>query len=171
MNDFLQKMQILLRAESAIFRIHMQTAARQILLFAVGIVLILLAVAMLNIAIFMVLSENYGREAAALLVCGINAVLAVAVILIAYRTKPGPEAAMAREIRDLAATEINADVEKIRQNLHDVKTDVQRIGASFGGFIGGGRYTLNVLNHLSPLLDLMIGSLRKTRKAAPGKKD
>ena len=164
MNDFFQKIQIISRAEKAILRINLQTFAKQAVLFAVGIILILLAVAMLNVAIYVALSEHYGPVAGALVVSAINGVLAVILMVVANRTKPGPEAAMAKEIRDLAVTEINADVEEIRQNLNDVKDDLKGIRSGFGGLLGGGGGSSFGLLNLGHLLDLLISSLRKSKK-------
>ena len=164
MNDFMKKIQVLARIEMAIFRINMQTASKQVLLYAVGLVLILLAVAMLNVGIYMALSEMYGRAVGALIVAAINGVLAVILMVVASRTKPGPEAAMAKELRDLAVSEIDADVDKIRQNLNEVKSDVQRIRSGFGTLISGGAGAMFSLSSLAPLIDLLIGSLRKSKK-------
>ena len=168
MNDFLQKLQILARIEMAILRIDVQTAYRQTFLYAVGIVLILLAVAALNIAIYMALSESFGYDWGALIVAILNAVLAAVIILIAGRTKPGPESDMAKEIRQFAIAEINNDVEKVYQNLDEFKTDVQRIRTGFNSLIGkGGASSVGFMSlapALGPLLDLLIGWLQKSKK-------
>lgn len=164
MNDILKKIQVLVKCETAIQRVNLQTVARQIILFAVGVVLILLAVAMLNVAIYVAISEHYGQVAGALIVSVINGLLAVALMVVANRTKPGPEAAMAREIRELAITEINSDVEKVGQNLNDFKTDVQRIRSGFSGLMGGGGGSSFSLFNLAPLLDILISVLSKSKK-------
>lgn len=163
MNYFFQKMHVLLRAERAILRINLQTVAKQIILYAVGIVLILLAVAALNVAIYVTLSETYGRGAGAFIVSAINAILAVFIMIVANRTKPGPEIAMATEIRDLAVSEINTDVENVRQNLNEIKTDVEQIRSGFSGLLGGGGGSSFGLLNFAPLLDLLISSLRKSK--------
>lgn len=164
MDDFLKKMQVLLRTEMAIFRINLQTASKQIILFAVSIVLILLAVAALNVGIYTALSENYGRVVGALIVAVINGALAVIIMVIANHTKPGPEAAMAKEIRDLAISELNTDVDKIRQNFDDVKSDVKRIRSGFSSLTSGGGGALFGLSNLAPLIELLISSLKKSKK-------
>ena len=164
MNDFFQKLQIFSRTDMAILRINMQTASKQIILFAVGIVLILLAVAMFNVGMYVSLSEKFGRDMGAFIVAAFNGVLAVIIMVIANRTKPGPEAARAKEIRDLAITEINADVDSFRQNLNEVKSDVQRIRSGFGGLLGGGDKSSLGLLSFTPLIELLISSLRKSKQ-------
>jgi len=164
MNDFFQKLQIFSRTEMAILRITINTVSRQIILFAVGIVLILLAVAMFNVGMYMSLSEKFGVDAAAFAVAAFNGVLAVLIMIVANRTKPGPEADMAKEIRDLAINEINADVDKIRQNFNEVKTDVQRIRSGFGSLLGGGDKSSLGLLSFAPLIEILISSLRKSKQ-------
>jgi len=168
MEEFLKKIQILARIEMTILRMDVQTAYRKTFLYAVGIVLILLAVAALNVSIYMALSESYGYDVGALIVSILNAVLAVVIIVIAGRTKPGPEADMAKEIRDYALAEINTDLDKVHQNLDAFKTDVQRIRSGFNSLIGkGGESSLGFMSltpALGPLLDLLIGWLQKSKK-------
>jgi len=167
MNDILQKLQILARIEMTILRIDIQTAYRQTFLYAVGIVLILLAVAALNVSIYMAFSESFGYDWGALIVATLNAVLAFVIIVMASRTKPGPEADMAKEIRDFAMTEINKDVESLRQGMDEFKSDVERIRSGFNSLIGkGGDSSLGVMSlapTLGPLLDLLIGWLKKSK--------
>jgi len=151
-----------------ILRMDVQTAYRKTFLYAVGIVLILLAVAALNISIYMALSESFGYDVGALIVSILNAVLAVVIIVIAGRTKPGPEADMAKEIRDYALAEINADLDKADQNIDEFKTDVQRIRSGFNSLIGKGGASsagfMSLTTALGPLLDLLIGWLQKSKK-------
>jgi hypothetical protein len=138
--------------------------ARQIILFAVGIVLILLAVAMMNVAIYAALSEHYGKVTGALVVSVLNGIIAIILMVVAKRTKPGPEADMAKEIRGMVITEINSDVENVVHSLNDLKTDVRRIRSGFGGLIGGkGGSSLSLLN-LAPILDIFISALSKSKK-------
>lgn len=163
MNDFIKKLQVLARSETAILKINLQTVARQIILYAVGIVLILLAVAMFNLAIYMGIAEDHGEVTGALIVCAINSILAVVIVMVAGRTKPGPEAAMAREIRELALTEIHSDVGRIEQDLVDFKSDIQRIRSGFSGLMGGGGGSSFSLLNLVPLLDILISALSKSK--------
>ena len=161
MNTSAQKIRLLTRAEMALLRIHMRVAAKQSALYATAILLVLLSVLMLNVAAYFALNESFGKDVAALIVAAVNAVLAIILMLIASRTKPGPEAEMAQEIRDLAVAEINADVDRIRDGVNEVRADVQRIRSGFSGLVGGGSGFS--LLQLGPLLDLLIGILRKAK--------
>jgi len=74
---------------------------------------------------------------------------------------------MAKEIRDFAMTEINKDVESLRQGMDEFKSDVERIRSGFNSLIGkGGDSSLGVMSlapTLGPLLDLLIGWLKKSK--------
>lgn len=164
MNNLFQKLQILSRTEMAIVRINTQTATKRMMLISVGVVLILLAVAMFNVGLYLSLSEKFGQVMGAFIVSALNGALAVVILVIANRTKPGPEAAMAKEIRDFAVTEINADVDKIRQNFDEVKSDVKRIRSGFGSVLGGGDKSALSLLSFTPLIEILISSLRKSKQ-------
>ena len=162
MSDSLQKLRILSRTEIALLKIHLHSAARQALLYAAGLLLMLLTVAAINVALFLYLSERLEGDTAALIVAVINAVLALGLFLMAKRTQPGPEAAMVEEVRDLAVAELQADAEVVRGNLNAVIEDVQRIRSSFGGLFGSGG-PLRGLTQLGSLLDLVTGALRRSK--------
>lgn len=163
MTNPVQKLRLLSRAEIILLRIHLRVLARQTVLYAVGVLLVLLTVAMLNVAMYATLAARYGSSIGAFVVALINAVLAVSVLLVASRIRPGPEAAIAEEARDLAMAEISADTERVRQGISDLKADVQRIRSGFGAFAGGGGSLASLLQ-LAPLLDLLIGALKRAKK-------
>ncbi len=162
MSDIVQKLRLLSRVEIALLKIHLRTLARQTLLCAVGLLLTLLAVAMVNAAIYLFLAERLDRDVAALIVAALNAVLAVGLFLMAKGTRPGAEAAMVEEVRDLAVAELRADAEAAQRNLSEVTADVQRIRSGFSqAFRGGG--SLRGLMQLGPLLDLVTSSLKRSK--------
>ena len=162
MSDIVQKLRVLSRVEIALLKIHSRTLAQQILLCAVGLLLTLLAVAMVNAAIYLFLAERFDRDVAALIVAALNAVLAVGVFLAAKRTRPGPEAAMVEEIRDLAVTELRADAEAVGRDLNQVKADVQRIRSGFSQMSRGGGGLRGLLQFV-PLFDLVSSSFKRSK--------
>jgi hypothetical protein len=162
MSDIVQKLRVLSQVEIALLKIHLRTLARQTLLCAAGLLLALLAVAMVNAAIYLFLAERFDRDVAALIVAALNAVLAVGLFLMAKGTRPGPEAAMVEEVRDLAVAGLREDAEAAQRNLNEVTADIQRIRSGFGqAFRGGG--SLRGLMQLGPLLDLVTASLKRSK--------
>jgi len=158
MNDIVQKLRVLSRIEIALLKIHMRTMARQTVLCAAGLLLALLAVAMLNAAIYLYLAGQLDQHVAALIVAALNAVLAGGLFLMANRTRPGAEVAMAEEVRDLAMQGLKEDAEAFGRDLNQVKADVQRIRS---GFSRGG--TIRNLMHLGPLFDVVSSALKHSK--------
>ena len=165
MNDFVHKLQLLKQAETTILRIHLRTAARQAVLYAIGIVLILLAVAMLNVALYVALSDAMGSSMGALIVAAVNGMLAATLLVMAGRARHGSEMTHAEEVRDLVIQGIHADAQKAAKSLDEVKFSLQRIHSGLNGLMGGGGSMLGLL-HLGPLLDLLISSLSRSDKAS-----
>jgi len=162
MSDIVQKLSVLMRVELALLKIHLRTLARQTFLCAVGLLLTLLSVAMVNAGIYLFLAERLDSFVAALIVAALNAVLAVGLFLMAKGTQPAPETAMVEEIRDLAVAELRADAETAQRNLKEVVADVQRIRAGFSQ-IGRGGGSWRSLMQLAPLLDLLTSSLKRSK--------
>ena len=158
MSDIVQKLRVLSRIEVALLKIHLRILSRQTLLCAAGLLLALLAVGMLNAAIYLFLAESFDRHVASLIVAALNAILAAGLFLMARRARPGAEAAMAEEVRDLAVAGLREDAESIARDLNQVKADVQRIRS---GFSSGG--SLRNLMHLGPLIDLVSNSLKRSK--------
>ncbi len=159
MTEPLQKVRILSRAEIILLKIHLRSLAKKTIFCAAGLLVVLLAVGMLNVSGYMFLAERLHPPVAALLLAAFNAVIAAALFLTAKGTRPGPEATMAEEVRDLAIAELQADAEAALANFNEVKADVQRIRSGISAIFGGGG-PLRGLLHLGPLLELVTSSLK-----------
>jgi type VI protein secretion system component VasK len=163
MDDLVLKFRILLRAEAAIRNSQIRLAVRQARLTAVGLVLALLALGMLNVAIYLALETRLGGSTAALLLAVVNGILALILILAAGRMQTGPEVDMAEEIRDLAVTEIAADADELKQELQQIRAEVTQISSGFRRLLGGDLSLLGLPN-LSPLIGVLASSLKNRKK-------
>ncbi len=163
MDDLVLKFRILLRAEAAIRNSQIRLAVRQARLTAVGLVLALLALGMLNVSIYLALETRLGGSTAALLLAVVNGILALILILAAGRMKTGPEVDMAEEIRDLAVTEIAADADELKQELQQIRAEVTQISSGFRRLLGGDLSLLGLPN-LSPLIGVLASSLKSRKK-------
>ena len=162
MSDTVQKVRVLSRVELALLKIHLRVLTRQALLCAAGLLTALLAVGMVNSAIYLFLTERVDRDVAALIVAALNAIVAVGLFLAASRTRPGPEVATVEEIRDLAVSELQADAEAARQKINEMTADVQRIRSGISGVFGGGG-PVRGLMRLGPLFDLLTRTLKSSK--------
>lgn len=166
MDDTLVKLRILASAETNLARIRLRRLANRSALYAIAVGLILLAVVMVNIGAYQLLSHGYGDSVAAFLIAAGNGVLAVILIFAAGRIRSGPEEQMAYEIREMALTELTTDFNDVKGEFDKLGKDVKRIRTGFsiltkGGSIGAG------LAGLAPLITTIIEAIRhrKERKA------
>ena len=163
MNDSVLKLRVLIRAETAIRESQLRLVGRQSVTIAIGIVLALLALGAVNLAIFLALAAQFSEIAAGLILALLNGVLAVIFILSAGRMKTGPEVAMAEQMRELALNELSSDADEMKQELQKVTDDVRQIRDGFSRIVHGDLTQLGLPN-LSPLLSLLVGSIKNRKK-------
>lgn len=158
MDETLMKLQILARAEITLARVHGRVLARRAVLSALAIGAILLTVIMVNVGALVVLAESHGYGAAAFIVAGANALLAVALLLLARRRAAGPDLQLVEEIRDMALQELSADAEAVRMGVEKVASDLQIIRTGVGSLTHG---TAAGLASLGPLLSMLVDALKR----------
>ena len=156
MDDTLLKLRILARAEVSLARVHGRVLGRRLILTSLAIGSLLLTVGMVNLGAFSLLAEPYGDGPAAFMVGGINAALAVVLLLVARRLEAGPEERMVQEIR--ALTELSADAEAVRAGIEGLTSDLERIRSSVGSLTSGVSGSLGAL---APLLGALIEALKR----------
>lgn len=131
MKDAMLKLQILMRSEMALSRIHVGRATTRMSLMVVAIVFVLLGLCMLNYSVFSMLSVSMSEAMAAFLVSLGDLLLALIIVIFARFTKThGAEEQMAKEIRGLAYDELTSDVKSVRD---DVKSVCTLLSAVVGG--------------------------------------
>ena len=162
MTDPMQKVRVLARTEIFLLRLHLRALAQKTVFCAAGLLVLVLAVAMVNVAGYMFLSERLDPAVAALILAAINAVIGGGLFLTARSIRPGAEAAMAEDVRDLALAELQTDVDAARADFQEMRADVERIRSGISGLFSGGG-ALGSLLHLGPLLDLLTSSLKRVK--------
>jgi hypothetical protein len=163
MEETLLKLRILASAEMKLARVRFRRLAGRAVFFGLAAGLFLLAVVMVNIGAYQILSERYSSGDAAFMVAAGNAVLAALLALVGWRIKAGPEEQMAREIREMALEELTADVDELQEEVSRVGKDVKRIRTGFsiltkGGTIGAG------LVSLSPVIKTVVDAITEHRR-------
>ncbi len=156
MSDPVLKLQILVRAELALAQIHARRAAARSAFFSVAMVFLLLGLAMMTLALYHALTPSMGPAWAAFVVALIDTFIAIIVILIAKRAGPAEsEEALAREIRDMAYTELSADIEHVKSQLRQITDDVKRIRSGFASMTSGA------VGALGPLVSMLIKAVKR----------
>lgn len=161
MEETMMKVRILAKAESALIKANVHRAAARARLFAMAIGLLLLTVTMINIAAYQYLSETHSAATAALFVGLGNALLAVFVLFLASRIKPGPEVDMVQEIRDMALTELSGDLDAVKESFEQFSDDVGRIRSRVSSTMGVFKSGNSGLGTLGPALGLITTMLKK----------
>ena len=129
MGRIIRHLRILWRAESLLAEMRIANATKKIALFAGAGLVAAFGIAMLNFAAFLALQAAWGAPVAALLVALTDQLGAGLILAYALRAKPTNEAAMLREVRDMAlqdleaeAAGIEADIAKLRDHLQSFAT-------------------------------------------------
>ena len=163
MEETLIKLRILAGAEMTLARIRARRLARHGAFYAIAVGMLLLALVMVNIGAYQLLTETYTESAAAFILAGGNALLAVLLIFGTYSVRPGPEEAMAREIRDMALNELAADADALKDDFSRLGADVKRIRTGFsilshGKSIGAG------IAGLAPVISILMEMVKRRRE-------
>jgi hypothetical protein len=156
MSDPMMKLQILAHSEMALAEIRVQRAVRRAALFAVAMVFALLGLGMLNFSVFYAVSPSQGPAIAALIVALTDVAIAGAVLLIA-RTAAAREneERLAREIRDIAAAELNRDIEQARGEITETIDEVRALTTSIRSF------SSTTANTIVPVLGSLARAFKK----------
>jgi len=144
-DDLIKKLRLLAKAEAILVRLHLRRAVRQVSLVLGAALFGLLALAMLNVALYLLLAPRIDPALAAFAVAGMDLLVGVAAVVAAGRLELGPEAETAEMIRDRASNEIAADAERLRAQLDDLGQDIKRIRAAVTGITQPGGIGLPVI--------------------------
>jgi hypothetical protein len=159
MNEIMLKLRIWVHAETALLKINARRTGQRFTTLAIALGLAILAVGMINIGIFELLAETYGRVKGAFYLAGGNGLLAAIVVFIAQRSKPGLEEEMVAEIREMALAELQADADEIKDEYDRIAARVQKIEHAVSGLTGSGS-SLSKLTSLSPVVELAVHALK-----------
>jgi hypothetical protein len=135
------------RAEGLVAEIRLRLLVRKLVLSVLAVAVSLLGLVFINIALFNYLVSAWGPVWTPLALGLVNFALAVPVLLIAASAKPGPELAMAEDLRKAAAAALEED-------FHG--------GQGLGSLAGES----NAARLLIPTIGLIIGALRRKKPAA-----
>jgi hypothetical protein len=139
-----------LRAEMLVARIRMRTEAQRLLLTAMAAVLGLMGLGFINIALYAALSAQWGPVWTPLALGLADIGLAIVAMAAAAVRKPGPELALAEEVKAMAG----AALEEQAQSGFGA--------ASLVGGLAGGDSTARLL---IPLVTSLVGAIRRRKEA------
>ena len=163
MNEIMVKLRILARAEMTLFKADAERRKNAASLTAISIGCIFVALVFVNVGFFFMLTDSAVDSRAAFILAGGNFGLAVIPFLLRRQFKPGPEEAMVREIREMAADEVVKDINSVADEIAAVGSGIKQLKAGVSSFAGGGGMG-GAMGALGPVLPLVIDLLKKSKK-------
>ncbi len=103
-----RSIRLCIRSEAMVAEIKLLTYARKIMLASLAFLVGLIGFAFMNLALFEYLQSLWGPIGAPLAIGLGNIVCAAGLLLLAKMVKPGPELALAEDLRNLAGSELES---------------------------------------------------------------
>ena len=139
-----------MRAELLTVQIRLRSEARRLVLVGFAGFLAVLGVGLINLALYAALQSIWGPVWTPLALGGLDIVLAAIALVAAALQKPGPELAMAEEMRTLAGNALEEQV---------------HAGVPGASLLGGLTGDTSAARLLIPVVTTIIGALRKRKEA------
>lgn len=143
-HSFAKNTQLYVRSEALVAEIKLRVYFRKLGLAVFAGAVALLGLTLLNISLFRALETAWGPIWTPLFLGLGNFALAVIALLIAATAKPGPELAMAEDLRKLSAKAVEADLQSTQS-------------------VGGGLIEAGAARLLIPALASIIGTMRRKK--------
>jgi hypothetical protein len=152
----LMKFQVLARAELALAQIRLQRTVKRSAWLALAGLVGLVTLAMLDVAAYHALTPSQGAVVASLLIALFNGILAGSFLIVAQKSGASDaEEKLARQMRELAAAELNNDIEQARAELTEISDSIRRVRSSLSAFS---------IMPFGVIPSLLAGLVRKKRK-------
>lgn len=160
MDNVARNLRVLWRAESIIADIRVRQMMTRSSLRGIAALLAAFAYLMANLSLFFALQEAWGPIWAAAVIATANLLLALVLLIVAQRSKPGREMELALEVRNGALQALEADAQALQQQLSEFRDEVRGVRDAVVGFV---RHPLDSVlpSLLVPLAGAVIKGLKK----------
>jgi len=160
MDSIVRNLRVIWRAESIIADIRFRQMMIRSSLRGAAALLGLFAYFMANLAVFFTLDQAWGSIWAAAAVALGNLVIAILLLMIAGKSKPGREMELALEVRDSALQALETDAEAIQLQLTELRDEVRGMKQAIVGFV---RHPIDSVlpAMLVPLAGAVLKNLKK----------
>lgn len=148
LNTLSRHVRLIIRGEMLAVQAKLAFTMRRTLFAAFALLFAGLGLVFVNIGLFAFLTPLWGPVWTPMGLGLINIALAALALVIAAALKPGPELALAEEIRNMAGESLEADIRS----------------ASLGQMLGGGLERGAMAGLLLPAVTSIIGALAKRRR-------
>ena len=152
------KLQLLLRSEKALLKLEMRKKGRQVVLTTIGIIAILATLVMLNITVYLYLEEGFTPLHAAMVLTGIDFVLAILFFILASRQELGNEAESINEIRDYALQELSGEFDDIKQEASEIRESFSKVSSGISSVFNRD---FSAVKAVIPLVEMFVKTRNK----------
>lgn len=156
--EFNAKLELLIKSEKALFKLEMRRKGRQTVLIAVALLAILIALAMLNVTVYLYLETLYTPLVSAAILSGANLIVAVLFFMIASRQDAGAEAESIQEIRNFAWGQVSSDLDGVKKQVVEFTDGVKRVKSSVDSVVNKDFFGLK---GIMPIIQALIEMKRK----------
>jgi putative superfamily III holin-X len=129
-DHLLRDLQVLRKADLLIAKIWLNVLVRRIGLFAFAGLIAVFGLGMANVAGFYALQDSVGAVWAATMVALVDFLVAAIVVLVAGKSKPGPDLDLAFDVRKMAVESIQADARDLKLTLDALGQEVKNVKAN-----------------------------------------
>ncbi|WP_112662642.1 phage holin family protein [Microvirga flavescens] len=161
LDNLVRNLRVLWRAESIIADIRFRHVMTRSTLRVIAALLAVFAYLMGNLAVFFALQPIWGPVWAAAAVGAGNLLLAIILLVVAERVKPGREMDLALEVRNMALDALEADAQEIQDELSELRDEIRGVKDAVVGFV---RHPIDTALPalLVPLAGAVIKGLKKS---------
>ena len=154
-DDFNTKMKLLIKTEKAILRMEMQKKGRQTVWITLALFALLVGLITLNITVFLYIETMYTNLVSAMILSGLNLLIAGVFFMIASKQTTGAETEAIEEIRSFAWAQVQTDIDDVKQNVTQFTDSISKVKKSVDTFTSGDAFGLKkVMPIITTLIDL-----------------
>lgn len=164
MDNVIRNLQVLWRADTIIADIHLRMLLTKSGLRAFAALIAAFGLLMLNVTAFFALEQYWGRVWAAAAVSGADLLVALILVLIAARARPGRELDLALEVRRSALDALEAEARVVQQELSGMRDEIGKIRTTVTQFINNP-LDAALSSLVVPLAGALVRTLRRPDKA------
>lgn len=147
------KLNLLLRSEKALLKLEMQRKGRQVVLATIAILAVLATLVMMNVTAYLYFAERFSALESALMLTGIDLLLAILFFMLASRQALGSEAEAVHEIRDYALKELSGELDGIKQEASEIRESFSKVSSGISSVFNRD---YSAVKALIPLVEIFV---------------
>jgi len=156
--DLNAKIKLLVKSEKAILNLEMRRKARETLWSALGVVAVLITLVILNITIFLYLTQSFTYAESGAILTIANLLVTILFFVIASRQERSAEAKSIEEIRDFAYEQLASDINEAKESVKEFSQSATTIKQNIESFTNGNAFGLQ---KVIPLVNALIDITKK----------